>query len=133
MGWENNEKSSPSCSVGDERYPKTYKPPGLVSSALHRLQVGDEVECNLGSGRWAPGRVHALLYRDEKMPAGLVAPYRVRLEGEEGRLIFVPSDQESLVRAGKATYTRPPKTGGASGRRIPGIGAGPATIGRRIF
>ncbi|KAH8075392.1 cytochrome-b5 reductase [Aureococcus anophagefferens] len=29
---------------GDERYPKTYKPPGLVSSALHRLQVGDEVE-----------------------------------------------------------------------------------------
>ena len=98
-----------------------------------RFCVGDEVECNLGSGRWAPGRVHALLYRDEKMPAGLVAPYRVRLEGEEGRLIFVPSDQESLVRAGKATYARPPKTGGASGRRIPGIGAGPATIGRRIF
>ena len=98
-----------------------------------RFCVGDEVECNLGSGRWAPGRVHALLYRDEKMPAGLVAPYRVRLEGEEGRLIFVPSDQESLVRAGKATYARPPKTGGASGRRIPGIGVGPATIGRRIF
>ena len=62
-----------------------------------RFRVGDAVECHLGGGRWAPGRVHALLYRDEKMPAGLVAPYRVEIE--EGRLIFVPSDHDSLVRA----------------------------------
>ena len=29
---------------GDERYPKTYRPPGLVSSKLHALEVGDSVE-----------------------------------------------------------------------------------------
>ena len=37
-----------------------------------RFCVGDEVECNLGSGRWAPGRVHALLYRDPETETGVL-------------------------------------------------------------
>ena len=97
-----------------------------------RFCVGDEVECNLGSGRWAPGRCTRCCVATRRCLRAWSRRGRVRLEGEEGRLIFVPPTGEP--RPGReGAYARPPKTGGASGRRIPGIGAGPATIGRRIF
>ncbi len=45
-----------------------------------RFGVGDAVECRVDGG-WHAGKVIALLYRDECMPAGVVAPYQARFFG----------------------------------------------------
>ena len=45
-----------------------------------RFGVGDAVECRVDGG-WHAGKVIALLYRDECMPAGVVAPYQARFIG----------------------------------------------------
>ena len=41
-----------------------------------RFAVGDRVECSMGGG-WQPGTVVCLMYRDEHMTPGKVAPYQV--------------------------------------------------------
>jgi len=60
-----------------------------------RFAMGDTVECNTGSG-WQKGEVVAMMYRDEGMPPGMVAPYQVKLA--DGGLIYAPHDTDELVR-----------------------------------
>eukprot|EP00310_Coccolithus_braarudii_P023490 CAMPEP_0183338848 /NCGR_PEP_ID=MMETSP0164_2-20130417/5993_1 /TAXON_ID=221442 /ORGANISM="Coccolithus pelagicus ssp braarudi, Strain PLY182g" /LENGTH=412 /DNA_ID=CAMNT_0025508761 /DNA_START=37 /DNA_END=1275 /DNA_ORIENTATION=- len=60
-----------------------------------RFGVGQVVECRTGDG-WQKGKVIKLLYRDQGMPPGMVAPYQVLLD--DGKLIFAPEDRDELVR-----------------------------------
>jgi len=60
-----------------------------------RFAMGDAVECRTGSG-WQKGKVVALMYRDEYMPEGVVAPYQVKLD--KGDLIYAPADDNQLIR-----------------------------------
>ena len=63
-----------------------------------RFQVGSRVECNTGGGSWSPGKVVALMYRDDGMPSGMVAPYQVQLDN--GDLIYAPADDAEVIRKG---------------------------------
>jgi G3E family GTPase len=60
-----------------------------------RFAIGDRVSCNTGGG-WQPGVVASLMYRDEYMPPGMVAPYQVKLDN--GDLIYAPQDSDELIR-----------------------------------
>ena len=60
-----------------------------------RFAIGDRVSCNTGGG-WQPGAVATLMYRDEYMPPGMVAPYQVKLDS--GGLIYAPQDTDELIR-----------------------------------
>jgi len=60
-----------------------------------RFKIGDAVKCNTGDG-WKQGTVVALMYRDEYMPPGMVAPYQVQIDG--GDRIYAPSDEDELIR-----------------------------------
>lgn len=66
-----------------------------------RFTVGTRVECYMGSC-WSPGTVVALLWRGEFMDPGTVAPYQIRLDGDDPdgspRLIFAPADDDRVVR-----------------------------------
>ena len=70
-----------------------------------RFAVGDEVECKTAEDEWTCGTVHSLLYRADELPQGLLAPYQVALEDEgghghaEGRFIWVPQDDEEVIRS----------------------------------
>ena len=65
-------------------------------SAL-RFAVGEKVECNMGGAiGWHLGEVVALMYREQGMPPGKVAPYQVRLVN--GEMIFAPADNDRVVR-----------------------------------
>merc|ERR1719378_74010 len=59
-----------------------------------RFAVGAAVKCNTGEG-WQTGKVVALMYRDDMMPPGMVAPYQVQLDN--GTLIFAPADTDELI------------------------------------
>ena len=60
-----------------------------------RFAIGDKVKCNTGGG-FAKGTVVKLMYRDDEMPPGMVAPYQVKLD--DGDLIYAPSDSDDLIR-----------------------------------
>merc|ERR1719353_2192884 len=60
-----------------------------------RFAMGDAVECRTGNG-WQKGKVVALMYRDEFMPEGVIAPYQVQLD--KGDLIYAPADDNQLIR-----------------------------------
>merc|ERR1711988_1067674 len=61
-----------------------------------RFAMGDTVECKTGEG-WSKGEIVALMYRDEYIPPGMVAPYQVKL-ASNGSLIYAPADSNDLVR-----------------------------------
>ena len=61
-----------------------------------RFAMGDTVECKTGEG-WSKGEIVALMYRDEYMPPGMVAPYQVKL-ASNGSLIYAPADSNDLIR-----------------------------------
>jgi hypothetical protein len=61
-----------------------------------RFAIGAKVECNTGD-RWAEGRVVATMYRDSSMPPGRIAPYRVKLVGEEVE-VYAPVDSDDVIR-----------------------------------
>ena len=85
-----------------------------------RFAVGDEVLCKTDLTEWTRGKVVALMYRDDQMPQGMVAPYQVQLDPQprqqtagadqpvpddaggqdhaEGRLIWVPEDTDDVIR-----------------------------------
>jgi len=66
-----------------------------------RFQVGDEVKCNVGGGKWEVGVVSKLWYRESDWPASRPsAPYQITLSG--GRIIWAPADQNSCI-----TTTKP--------------------------
>ena len=60
-----------------------------------RFGVGDSVACNTG-GSFQKGTVISLMYREEGMPPGMVAPYQVKLDN--GSLIYAPEDNDQFVR-----------------------------------
>lgn len=60
-----------------------------------RFAVGDKVECKTGVNSWSAGEVVTLMYRDDGMPPGMVAPYQVHLA--DGDLIYAPADEEELI------------------------------------
>lgn len=62
-----------------------------------RFRKGDLVECKTGKNKWTKGKVVDLLYREEFMSPGEVAPYQVELVG--GDLIYAPSDTDDIIRA----------------------------------
>ena len=61
-----------------------------------RFSISDRVECNI-EGSWSAGTVTGLMYRDDKMPPGMVAPYQVQLD-VDGRLIWAPMDDDRCIR-----------------------------------
>lgn len=61
-----------------------------------RFKVGDKVACNTGRREWSKGSVVALMYRDDQMSPGEVAPYQVQLDS--GDLIYAPADEPYLIR-----------------------------------
>jgi len=63
--------------------------------AALRFKMGDKVKCNTGEG-WKVGEVVALMYRDDYMPPGVVAPYQVKLD--DGNCIYAPADEDELIR-----------------------------------
>lgn len=84
-----------------------------------RFAVGDEVVCKTDVAEWTRGKVVALMYRDDQMPQGVLAPYQVQLDPQprqqtaeadqpvpdaggqdhaEGRLIWVPEDTDDVIR-----------------------------------
>ena len=62
-----------------------------------RFGVGDKVACKTGATEWSPGVVVALLYRDEYMPPGMIAPYQVKLD-KSGNCIYAPVDEDDVIR-----------------------------------
>ena len=74
------------------------------------FDVGDEVECmtrvshitmmgltspwQLHWAHWKPGVVVARMHRDESMAPGVVAPYRIRLQGRDGELVNVEAAED---------------------------------------
>ncbi|KAL3917499.1 MAG: hypothetical protein SGPRY_006381 [Prymnesium sp.] len=67
-------------------------------AASLRFSVNDKVKCNVGK-KWIKGKVVQLMYRDDNMPQGLIAPYQVELE--DGSLIWAPSDVDCVIRKAK--------------------------------
>mmetsp|Transcript_28785 Transcript_28785/g.92217 ORF Transcript_28785/g.92217 Transcript_28785/m.92217 type:complete len:217 (-) Transcript_28785:287-937(-) len=76
---------------------------------LLRFEVGDQVECRMGpqDDNWARGTVAAIMFRDEFMPQGLVAPYQVELDEPDAhsrgvscgsRRVWCPMDAEEVIR-----------------------------------
>lgn len=68
-----------------------------------RFRVGQRVLCaydddGTGERRWEAGRVVALHYHEARFGEGNTMPYQVKLDHEE-RLIFIPRDEVSLIRA----------------------------------
>lgn len=63
----------------------------------YRFSVGNQVECFTSEG-WQPGRVIEQNYRESDWPAGVSAPYQVRLTGDTPALIYVPQDLPRLIR-----------------------------------
>ena len=63
-----------------------------------RFAVGDEVECKTAQDEWSRGTVHSLLYRDDDLPQGVLAPYQVAL-ADAGGLIWVPQDDDEVIRS----------------------------------
>ncbi len=60
-----------------------------------RFSVGDKVKCNTG-GKWSTGTVVNLMYREDGMPPGMIAPYQVKLDN--GDYIYAPADVDEVVK-----------------------------------
>ena len=81
-----------------------------------RFRPKDVVECNCG-GDWVKGTVVQLLYRDDGMPPGMVAPYQIELE--DGDLIYAPADSNNCIRrAGDTSSAAPNAHGHSHGQMI---------------
>ena len=63
-----------------------------------RFAVGDRVECNCG--QWQIGTVIKLFYTQQSFPAGVCAPYQVKLDS--GRKVFAKHDVDSMIRPTRA-------------------------------
>ena len=82
----------------NEAFNSCLDSPELTAERLAALRfaIGDTVECNTGEGEWATGEIVQLMYRDDGMPPGMIAPYQVRLS--DGECIYAPSDDDCIVR-----------------------------------
>ena len=84
-----------------ESFKACLAPPDFLErkKAALRFGVGAQVECKTGQGRsgWSRGAVVQLMYQDECMTPGQIAPYQVQLD--DGGLIWAPEDTDELIRA----------------------------------
>jgi hypothetical protein len=60
----------------------------------YRFTIGMKVECQ--TGKWSPGTVVALDYREDSWPPGKTVPYQIQMD--DGRLIFAPADEDQCIR-----------------------------------
>ena len=63
-----------------------------------RFAVGDRVECNCG--QWQIGTIIKIFYTQKSFPAGMWAPYLVKLDS--GRKVFAKHDVDSMIRPTRA-------------------------------
>jgi len=82
-------KQFSACIVSPESMEKKKK--------MLRFAVGAKVQCKTGEKSWSNGEVVALMYRDEYMPPGMIAPYQIKLT--DGNLIYAPADEDTVIRA----------------------------------
>lgn len=73
-----------------------------ADAGVHRVpryQVGADVHCNIGNGKWAAGRVvahsHLEPSSDGSPARRRLYPYQVKLHA--GRLIYIPRDNDQLI------------------------------------
>jgi G3E family GTPase len=67
-----------------------------AKAAALRFAVGDVVECKVDGARWRRGTVVNQLYRDDSMPAGVVAAYSVQVDG--AGLVWAFEDDDCVIR-----------------------------------
>ena len=67
-----------------------------------RFAVGDVVECKVDGARWRRGTVVNQLYRDDSMPAGVVASYSVQVDG--AGLVWAFEDDDCVIRAPRGRW-----------------------------
>jgi hypothetical protein len=72
--------------------------PALIEKkrGMLRFPIGEKVDC-IGGGGWLRGEVVAQMYRDDKMPAFMIAPYQVKLE-QSGKLICALLDSDEVIK-----------------------------------
>jgi len=63
-----------------------------------RFPVGTRVQCRTSQGEdgWTLGSVAKHWYREERWPAGRIAPYQIKLD--DGKMIFAPLDDDRVIR-----------------------------------
>ena len=105
--WEADEKrESKLIFIGKDLNPDQLKadfkqcvvtPEAIMSEIANlRFAMGDKVECNAADG-WSSGTITKLMYREDFMPPGFVAPYQIRLD--DGTMIYAPADEDACIRA----------------------------------
>ena len=72
-----------------------------------RFPIGTRVECNVGP-IYAGGTVTKHFYEQKSFPAGMCAPYQVRLDS--GKLVFAPADADRVIRKERAHDAAPEGT-----------------------
>ena len=80
-----------------------------------RFAIGAPVECNCGD--WKKGIVIKQFYVETKFPLGTCMPYQVMLD--DGGLIWVPHDKDSVIRALKATTQQAATWAGTGLQNLP--------------
>ena len=97
--------------AADERRECTTPQMDASAPTTPRFAIGTAVECNMGPEMgWLRGTVvaHDYLEKEWLHPA----PYQVRLEEEDGGLIYAPEDDDKFLRvastAGRKPRTAPP-------------------------
>lgn len=76
------------CAATPEVYAKKLK--------MLRFKVGQKVKCSTGDG-WQAGEIVKLMFRDEYMEPGMIAPYQVKLG--DGTLIYAPADVDEVIKS----------------------------------
>jgi hypothetical protein len=61
-----------------------------------KVQVGDRVDCKVGTGLWSEGIVVKLFYTQSSFPSNQCVPYEIELE--DGHRIFAPCDNNNVIR-----------------------------------
>ena len=61
-----------------------------------RFAIGDDVMCRTSDG-WVGGKITKQFWRNDYMPPGVTAPYKIRLD--DGKLIWAPEDDDRFIRA----------------------------------
>jgi len=61
-----------------------------------RFEVGTRVVCRVGQDEWEEGKIVQLWYREPDWPENKTVPYQAQLD--DGTLIFVPADTDTLCR-----------------------------------
>jgi G3E family GTPase len=61
-----------------------------------RFAIGDDVVCRTSDG-WVGGKIIEHFWRNDYMPPGVTAPYKIRLD--DGKAIWAPEDDDRFIRA----------------------------------